>query len=171
MDATVIAAKNLANRFHGKQLYGDQPYMVHLESVVAKLANYGTQAQIIGYLHDVLEDTDITADEIRRVFGDDIAESVMLLTDEPGDSRKERKHKTYMKMREAGDHLAIALTVKVADRLSNVEACMSAKNVAKFNLYKREHDAFKSAVYRKGTCDDLWEVLDRMIHVGMESTF
>ena len=58
-------ARAFALTAHGSQMYGDRPYAFHLEAVVSLLSGYGTDAQIVGYLHDVIEDTRVTEDEVR----------------------------------------------------------------------------------------------------------
>lgn len=61
----VLRARTFAIEAHGEQRYGDQPYSVHLDAVAGLLEPYGADAQMIGYLHDVVEDTAITADRVR----------------------------------------------------------------------------------------------------------
>jgi (p)ppGpp synthase/HD superfamily hydrolase len=61
--------RSFALAAHGSQMYGTQPYAVHLDAVVGLLSPYGTEAQIIGYLHDVVEDTAVTESDIRHHFG------------------------------------------------------------------------------------------------------
>ena len=41
-----------------------QPYIFHLDATAALLESYGEQAQVVGYLHDVIEDTSVTELEI-----------------------------------------------------------------------------------------------------------
>ena len=56
----------------------DQPYIVHPLSVGMLLMKHGYPEHLViaGLLHDTLEDTDLTEEEIRRVFGDPVAELV-----------------------------------------------------------------------------------------------
>ncbi len=69
-------ARSFAIAAHGEQMYGDQPYVFHLDAVVELLAPFGNQAQIAGYLHDVVEDTDVSLQKVREEFGDRIADCV-----------------------------------------------------------------------------------------------
>ena len=91
---TVKHARTFAVAAHGDQKYGDQPYSFHLDAVAEILAPFGEQAQIAGYLHDVVEDTPVQLEAVRREFGDKISECVALVTDEKGANRKERKRRT-----------------------------------------------------------------------------
>ena len=110
----LAAARAYALNMHGAQLYGTHPYSYHLDAVVATLALFGQKAQVIGYLHDVVEDTDATVSEVRSRFGDEVAACVALLTDELGANRKERKAKTYAKLAKVTGLEELALVVKAA---------------------------------------------------------
>lgn len=158
-------AKYFAVRAHGDQKYGDKPYVYHLEAVVKLLEPYGEQAQIVGYLHDVVEDTDIKLETISENFGAFVADCVSILTDEPGANRKERKKLTYAKMAKVSGELELALVVKTADRLANIQACLSDNNTQLLSMYQKEHPVFQKSVYRKGLCDDLWAVIDQSIGI------
>lgn len=156
-------ARTFAVEAHGVQKYGDKPYIHHLESVVNILEPYGNEAKIIGYLHDVVEDTLVSNDEVRSVFGDLVADCVAIVTDEPGINRKERKKKTYRKMSQVTGEETLALIVKAADRLANVQACLSDGNAVMLGKYQEEHDSFTRAVYRAGLCEDIWERLNQAL--------
>lgn len=154
-------ARQFAMDAHGQQQYGKQPYIIHLEAVVNNLEGHGEYAQVVGYLHDVIEDTQVTYQDVKNTFGEYIADCVAVLTDEPGVNRKERKTKTYAKMAEVVGDLELALIVKAADRLANIQACLDGEHVELLNVYKDEHEAFYNAVYRKDLCEDIWEqILD-----------
>ena len=160
---TPTAARAYAVAMHGAQRYGDYPYVHHLDAVVAVLAPYGAEAQTIGYLHDVVEDTDATVDDVRQRFGDLAAACVALLSDAPGATRKERKAKTYAKLALVSGPEELALLVKVADRLSNVRSCVADDLGDLWETYRGEQQAFKSAAFRAGQCDALWLELDGLL--------
>ena len=155
-------AKAFAEIAHRGQKYGDMPYMYHVESVVDILKPYGEMAQVIGYLHDVVEDTDVTIDTISEEFGEYVATCVGFLTDEPGNSRKERKEKTHAKLSCVGNEYQVVLIVKVGDRLGNVRES-SKNNPGILSMYRREYDSFRNAVYRTNLCDELFNELDRLL--------
>jgi len=158
-------ARNFAIKMHKQQMYGDKPYLYHLEKVVKNLKNYGELACVIGYLHDVVEDTETTIKDIEKEFGLLVASCVSILTDEAGKTRKERKQKTYAKMAKINQHSDehLALIVKTADRLANVEESIHQNNKRLINIYLEEHNTFRQSVYRENLCDDLWEKLENMI--------
>ena len=89
-----------ASDLHAKQKRKgkDVPYISHLMGVTAiVLEQGGTENQAIGaLLHDAVEDQDVTVEEIRKRFGDEVAEIVEGCTDaesEPKPEWRERKEK------------------------------------------------------------------------------
>lgn len=125
----VLRAREFARKAHGNQKYGDKPYLHHLERVVEILRPFDNEdLQIIAYLHDVLEDTAITEAEIEQAFGEYIAHSVFLLSDESGRTRKIRKAATNGKLTGVRPPYLPVLIVKAADRLANLRACAADEN-------------------------------------------
>lgn len=160
---TQLNARTFAIAAHGSQQYGNHPYVVHLDAVAAIAANYGETAQTVAYLHDVVEDTPVSLAEVRAHFGELIACCVAPLTDEAGATRKERKAKTYAKLATVNGELALALIVKAADRLANVQACIADNKQDLLSVYRAEHVIFRPAAYRPGLCDEIWQQLDQLL--------
>ncbi|MDS4016392.1 MAG: HD domain-containing protein [Candidatus Accumulibacter sp.] len=165
-------ARAFALAAHGDQRYGSRPYVVHLDAVAELLAPYGNEAQVIAYLHDVVEDTAVTEGEVRARFGAPIADCVALLTDAPGATRAERKAATYSRLARVNGEGELALLVKVADRLANVRACQrdDGQHARRLReVYRDEYPAFRQAAYRPGLCEPFWAELDRLL-AGAGST-
>jgi len=156
-------ARAFAVAAHHTQLYGARPYVYHLDQVAMLLLPFGRTAQVIGYLHDVVEDTDVQLADIEIQFGDFIAQCVGLLTDPLGNSRAERKAKSYSKLSQVVGRTELALVVKTADRLANVRACIADENQRLLSVYRAEHFDFKNAVHRQDLCENFWEELDRLL--------
>lgn len=156
-------AREFALLAHGEQRYGKKPYSYHLDAVVALLTPFGETAMTVGFLHDVIEDTSINRSEVAQRFGDFIADCVQILTDEAGANRQERKQKTYAKMAKVSGELELALIVKAADRLANMQACVELDVPEKLAMYKQEHAQFEQAVYRDKLCDQLWEQMKEIM--------
>lgn len=159
-------ARAFAIDAHGEQRYGDHPYAFHLDAVAALAAPYGEEAVVIAYLHDTVEDTHVSLEQIEAMFGPRVAACVHLLTDERGSNRKERKAKTYAKLAEVRGPNELALVVKAADRLANVRACLADRKQSLWQLYRNEHTLFKQAAYRAGLCEPLWVELDSLLSEG-----
>lgn len=157
-----IKARDFAIIAHGNQKYGDQPYVVHLDEVFNVLLRYGkTSDNLVNicYLHDVLEDTDVTYEQIEKDFGDYISTCVHAITDPSGKNRKEKKAKLYEKLKRLDYSYNDALIIKAADRLANIR--MAKKNNNGFlSMYKKEHNDLKEAIYRAGLCDNIWEEIE-----------
>ena len=156
-------ARDFALQAHDGQRYGSRPYSVHLEMVSKLAAPYGENAQVVAYLHDVVEDTPITLDDVASKFGQHISDCVAIVTDEAGEERAERKIKTNLKMSRVDPALNDALIVKAADRLANMRACVAGKRHDLLATYLLEYNAFKQAAFRKGLCDELWHALDEIV--------
>jgi (p)ppGpp synthase/HD superfamily hydrolase len=162
----VQRARSFALRVHGAQKYGDKPYVFHLDQVVALLQDYGEDAQVIGYLHDAVEDTEATVGEVRREFGALVAECVDLVSDVPGPDRKTRKEKTYARLAGVSGAHELALIVKAADRLANVRTCVRENNRKLLKVYQLEHPTFYRSAYRAGLCDEFWAELNQLLQVN-----
>lgn len=154
-------AEEFAIKAHGTQKYGDAPYEAHLRHVVKILTDEGFATDPVllaaAWLHDVAEDTATSLTEIETVFGADVSDIVQRVTDEPGANRKERKSKTYPKIR---THRG-ATIVKLCDRIANVEA--SKANPKKMSMYLSEHPEFRKALFVPGIADPLWLRLETLL--------
>jgi guanosine-3',5'-bis(diphosphate) 3'-pyrophosphohydrolase len=100
------------------------PYINHPLEVAKYLAIGGgvTSTEILSaaVLHDVLEDTGVSYEELHLLFGKQIADIVLEVTDDKKLSKKERKQKQVEKMKNAS---LGAKTVKIGDKISNVKSC------------------------------------------------
>ena len=155
-------ARSYAIKAHGDQKYGEYPYSAHLDEVAKISAEYGVQAEVVAYLHDVVEDTDRTEEDVEREFGSLVARCVAILSDEPGETRKLRKAATYRKMALVQGEERLALLVKAADRLANMRACIRIRDENFLNMYKSEHQVFREAAYRPNLCENIWNEIEKI---------
>lgn len=161
---TELKAKEFAIKAHGNQQYGDRPYSYHLESVVQIAKNLDLENDIIlgCWLHDTIEDCNVSYQDIKREFGRDVAEIVFDVTDELGRNRKERKVKTYPKIK-ANEK---ALCVKLCDRIANLNQTISDQKFDLLSMYFKEHTEFKEKLYSPShniNTIKLWQILDDLI--------
>lgn len=169
----VKLAYQLARVKHINQKYGEQPYWKHLKDVYKEiwenLEHIPQELQerllISAPLHDILEDTDISYDEIKREFGLDVAECVYAVTDELGRNRRERKRKSYPKLRDYGP----AHFLKIADRKANIKSCIKEEKFGMFLMYRKEQKDFVANVKTKGVADKFWELLNQDFEVGLNA--
>ena len=126
-DADAVAsAVEFAVRYHGGQTRPTgAPYAEHLlEALEVLMRGAGvTDPDILqaAVLHDVVEDTPCTIDDVRRAFGVRVAELVAWVTKpapEEGSDRRAAKAAYLGHLRDAPDD---AVVVKLADRASNVQ--------------------------------------------------
>ena len=129
----------VAEKAHANQTYDIYPYMYHIRMVVSIAEELGCDESIIisCALHDVLEDTELSYNDIKKAFGKEVAEIVYAVTDELGRNRKERKSKTYPKIKANWK----ATVVKICDRIANINHSKFF-NDSMLNVYKKENDDF-----------------------------
>lgn len=140
-------AKAFAIWAHGDQKYGDSPYETHLSEVDAILDEHGYDVhfhaveRIVGWLHDVDEDTLVTLIMIASRFGDYVAEGVDACTGH-GANRAERQASILAKLLVVEQ----AQPAKAADRLANMRASLREKKRGLVKMYSDEFDTFITGV-------------------------
>jgi len=151
-------ARDFAIKAHWGQMYGDKPYIYHLDDVysICKRHNLPQEVLVAAYLHDVVEDTPTTAQDIADSFGHRIACLVYSVTDEEGKNRKERKARTYRKII-ANDN---GIYLKLADRISNVRNCIKNSKDNLMSMYLKEADEFDLYLRTYGIAKDMWKELN-----------
>lgn len=167
----VIRARAFAAVRHGAQTYNDEvPYTDHLEAVFDVLRRYGYASEpefaCAAYLHDVLEDTNTSYNEVRDRFGVAVAELVYAVTSELGRNRAERNAKTYPKIR--GNPSATVL--KLADRIANVEYGLAngGKMAAKYPNFRAALCVpFPDDAWPEQGVGRMWTHLDRLLGGGV----
>ena len=119
------AAELAARRHAGQQRKGrdEEPYVNHLAEVASVLAatSDGADAELVaaGWLHDIIEDTDTTADELTQRFGARVAGLVEEVTDDMTLPKSERR---AVQVIAAPGKSAGAKQIKIADKISNIRA-------------------------------------------------
>jgi len=134
---------------HAGQLYATLPYQYHLDQVVKQLAKFGFTSDnyvAAGLLHDVIEDTPTTLQELGMHFGDPVASLVWACTG-IGKNRKHRNYNIYDKLLDCPQ----ACVIKVCDRLANHAASVldpstSLPDMSKVKMYLGERYDFENAV-------------------------
>lgn len=130
---------------HKGQRYGSDPYTFHLIEVAQVLWEFDfrdEKFQAAAWLHDVLEDTDVTYVQLANQFGTDIADIVEACSGR-GESRKKKQADILSKIKEFPD----ACIIKMADRIANVGKSIDEGNKSKFMQYKKENERFREIVF------------------------
>ena len=119
------AAELAARRHNGmaRKGRGDEPYINHLAEVanLLALATDGADAELVaaGWLHDTVEDTATTREELVEKFGARVASLVVEVTDDMSLEKPVRRRK---QIEDAPHKSAGAKLIKIADKISNVRA-------------------------------------------------
>jgi (p)ppGpp synthase/HD superfamily hydrolase len=159
----VEKAIQFATETHGTQKYGKQPYSYHLQTVVNILGEFGyhdESLQSAAWLHDVLEDTRLTYEDlIRAGFPVIVATYVQCVTAEGGPSRKERNRLSYKKIKKSLE----ATVLKLADRIANVRECVTNKD-PRLRMYRSEYAEFRTALMTGDQgARKMWRELDELL--------
>jgi hypothetical protein len=114
-------ATSAHQRIDQRRKYSKQPYHVHLEAVARLVGGVTDDAEMIAaaWLHDTVEDTPATLDDIEAQFGTSVAELVEELTDVSKPSDGNRVRRKAIDRQHSAQASARAKTVKLADLIDN----------------------------------------------------
>lgn len=118
-------ALQTAHRAHAGQIRngsGGMAYVEHPRAVAELLAEQGFGDEVLAaaLLHDVVEDSEMTVEDLRKLFGPGIAETVAALSDDESiESYRDRKDEHRERVLAAGGD---ALAIYGADKLSNLSS-------------------------------------------------
>src|SRR5271169_2974106 len=122
----VSEAADLASRRHSgmqRKGRGNEPYINHLAEVANLLAaaTDGADAELVaaGWLHDAIEDTDTTREELAQKFGERVASLVVEVTDDMTLPKSERRR---LQVVDAHQKSPSAKLIKIAEKISNIRA-------------------------------------------------
>jgi len=159
MESFVDKARAFALKHHGAQMYGTEPYGVHLQQVADNVEleamclgiNGKTKEELLAaaWCHDLIEDTDVTHAQLEEEFGlwvANVVEAVTTVRDEEGGADwpatvENMSHPWMWRAR----------IVKQADRLANVERSIQggergeAKSAKTLQKYKAQHASMMAA--------------------------
>ncbi len=149
-------AYQFGNRYHeGQKRLSGKPYFSHCIAVANTLACWrmDTTTIIAGLLHDTIEDTDATLEEISESFGSDLANLVDGLTKISGisySSRKEKQAGNYMKMLLSVAQDLRVIIIKFADRLHNMETIKYMPRIKRHRVAIETRDIYVPLAHRLG---------------------
>ncbi len=164
--------KFAAEKHRDQKIKGtNSSYLVHLSNVAMEVMmayhieqNFDIKYAVqLALLHDVLEDTDTTFDEIKSTFGEEVAVGVLALTKNEELPKEEQIYDSLVRIKQLRKEVAI---VKLCDRLSNLQkppafwtknkiynyledAKMISRMLANQNSYLNERLTTKISDYQK----------------------
>jgi hypothetical protein len=149
-------------RINHTRKYTKEPYDTHLRAVAEIVEQVGGDEEMIAaaWLHDVVEDTEATIDDVERDFGAQVAALVADLTDVSRPSDGPRAKRKEIDRQHTAKASARAKTIKLADLLHNTESiCKHDLGFAR--VYVKEARLLQE-VLREGDAR-LFEKLDRVL--------
>ncbi len=157
---------DLADAAHqGQHRASGESYIAHPVAVARILAEMEMDRQTIAaaLLHDVVEDTLVTSDEIATTFGDEIAQlvdGVTKLTRIPYQSKEDAQVENLRKMFMAMARDIRVIIVKLADRLHNMRTLQSLPEPKQRTIARETLDIYAPIAHRLGIWKIKWDLED-----------
>ena len=162
----IMKAYNYAYEHHGDQKrHSGEPYIIHPLNVAYILADVGMDDSTIcaALLHDVVEDTDATDEDLRKNFGNEISDMVAGVT-KLGKvqfaSVEEQQVEDYRKMFLAMGKDIRVIIIKLADRLHNMRTLKYLKRDRQIANAKETMEIYAPLANRLGLYSIKWELED-----------
>lgn len=157
-EAQILRAFQIAKKAHaGTRRKSGEPYIFHplaVALIAVKEVGLGPIAVVCALLHDVVEDTDITLDELRMVFGDRVAnivdgvtkiDDVMLIQ-----QAESKQAENYRKILLSMCNDAYVIFLKLCDRLHNMRTLGSMKDTKKLIIASETSYLYVPLAHRLG---------------------
>ena len=167
-------AYRVADKAHQGQLrLSGEPYITHCLGVAANVARLGLDAKTISaaLLHDVLEDTSVTYDDLKEEFGEDIADLVDGVTKIGGihmtdvtPTREEKQAANLRKLLVATAKDVRVILIKLADRLHNLRTIEHLPPKKIERICQESLDIYVPMANRLSLSQWQWELEDHAFH-------
>jgi guanosine-3',5'-bis(diphosphate) 3'-pyrophosphohydrolase len=162
----VCRAFEFAYELHkGQYRASGEPYICHPVAVAGLLRDLGGDSAMIasGFLHDVVEDTDVTPEEIEEHFGEEVrqlVEGVTKLSKFNFESKTERQAENFRRMFLAMAQDIRVIVVKLADRLHNMRTLEHLSPEKQRRIARETMEIFAPLANRLGIGRFKWELED-----------
>lgn len=144
MSKTLTAAEYIAEMAHFGQVDKAGVDYINHPKKVASLVD-GEKEKICALLHDVMEDTEFPESALRILFGDEIVDTLLLLT--------HRDSESYEEYIEKISKSELATKVKIADLTHNSDLSrlkeITEKDLKRYEKYQKSIDFLKSKIKEK----------------------
>ncbi len=165
-NSLVCRAFNFAYHLHeGQYRKSGEPYIAHPVAVATMLRDLGGDSAMVaaGFLHDVVEDTEVTPDEIEAEFGLEVrqlVEAVTKLSKFNFSSKTERQAENFRRMFLAMAKDIRVIVVKLADRLHNMRTLEHLSGDKQKRIAMETREIFAPLANRLGIGCFKWELED-----------
>lgn len=165
-ESLICKAFSYAEALHRGQFRASgEPYIIHPIQVANFLYELSPDPEMIaaGFLHDLLEDTTVSAEEVEHLFGArvrQLVEGVTKLSKFEFSSKTERQAENYRRMFLAMAQDIRVIVVKLADRLHNMRTLEHLKPEQQQRIARETMDIFAPLANRLGIWQFKWELED-----------
>ena len=165
-EALLVSAFDFGFQLHEGQFRASgDPYIVHPVAVADLLRDIGASASVIaaGFLHDVVEDTDVTPEQIEQHFGVEVRALVEGVTKLGGihfNNRTEAQAENLRKMFLAMASDIRVVLVKLADRLHNMRTLGALREEKRQRIARETREIYAPLANRLGIGRFKWELED-----------
>ncbi|MEF3254617.1 MAG: HD domain-containing protein, partial [Deferribacterales bacterium] len=154
-----------AQKHRGQLRKSGEPYLSHPLNVALILAemNMDLDTVIAGILHDTLEDTDATYEELANLFDEDVAflvDGVTKIGKISFKSSEERMAENFRKMLISMSKDVRVIVIKLADRLHNMRTIDHLSEEKKIRIAQETMDIYAPLAHRLGIAWIKWELED-----------
>ncbi|MBQ5751426.1 MAG: bifunctional (p)ppGpp synthetase/guanosine-3',5'-bis(diphosphate) 3'-pyrophosphohydrolase, partial [Bacteroidaceae bacterium] len=153
----ITKAFNFARQAHkGVKRHSGEPYIMHplaVARIVCKEIGLGSTSICAALLHDVVEDTDYTVEDIRNLFGDKIADIVDGLTKIAGGvfgAHASQQAENFKKLLLTMNEDIRVILIKIADRLHNMRTLKFMQTSKQYKIAGETLYIYAPIAYRLG---------------------
>jgi len=153
------------NLHEGQKRASGEPYICHPVAVAGLLRDLGGDSAMVaaGFLHDIVEDTDTTLEELEQQFGEEVrhlVEGVTKLSKFNFESKTERQAENFRRMFLAMAQDIRVIVVKLADRLHNMRTLEHLPAEKQRRIARETMEIFAPLANRLGIGRVKWELED-----------
>ena len=165
-NSLICRAFEFARDLHeGQFRKSGEPYICHPVAVAGMLRYMGANSAMIaaGFLHDIVEDTDVTAEDLEQQFGYEVrqlVEGVTKLSKFNFSSKTERQAENFRRMFLAMAKDIRVIVVKLADRLHNMRTLEHLPLEKQRRIALETREIFAPLANRLGIGRFKWELED-----------